>query len=73
MRRAPHLQDLSDDSDETCAPRFERTLPQQAAVGLLSQPVIIDPYLVFQVGLEHKVQYRETWDERAKRKAVKAS
>ena len=38
------------------------------AVGLLSQPVIIFPYLDFRMGLEHKVQYHETWDERAKRR-----
>ena len=47
----------------------ERTLLQQVAIGLLSQQVIIFPYLVFAMGLEHRVQYRETRGKRAKRKA----
>ena len=62
-------QGLSAESDVACAKRFERTLLQQVAVGLLSQPVIIFPYLVFAMGLEHRVQYRETRGKRAKRKA----
>ena len=49
-------QGLSADGDEAWAKQLERSL-MQLAVELLSQPVVILPYVVFQMGMTHTIQY----------------
>ena len=63
-------QGLSADSDDQCSEQFERSLFVQLAIGVLSQPIVILPYYVFQAGMQRTVQYCDQWDERAKKKAL---
>ena len=37
---------------------------------ILSQPIVILPYLVFQTGMVRTVQHREPWDESSRKKAL---